>query len=392
MTHPCDDIRSAASSLLADKTIVLGVTGSIAAVETVTLARELIRHGAEIIPVMTESACRILHPDALWFATGNRPVTTLTGDVEHVQFCGQHERHVDMLLVAPCTANTLSKIALGIDDTSVTTFGTTAAGSGIPILLVPAMHAAMYDNPFVMENLERCKNRGIHLLEPHRVEGKAKMASRTAIVAAVIRYTGRRDWTGQHVLIIGGSTTENIDPVRIITNRSSGKTALALAIAAYHRGADVELWHHGLHPPDYLFTHEFTTHDDLVGLIDQAEHYDCIVNCAAITDFTSDERSDKISSQTSVDLHLTPVQRINPLLRKHASTLVGFKLEMDQKRAADRGWETLQQDDLDYIVANTADTLESDSIQACIIDRKHDIHATGGVKSVVADALFDLIV
>jgi len=89
--------------------------------------------------------------------------------------------------------------------------------------------------------------------------------------------------------------------------------------------------------------------------------------------------------------HLTPVQRINPLLRKHASTLVGFKLEMDQERAVDRGWETLQQDDLDYIVANTVDTLESDNIQAWIIDRKHDIHATGGVKSVVADALFDLI-
>jgi len=120
MTHPCDDIRAAASSLLVGKTIVLGVTGSIAAVETVTLARELIRHGADVIPVMTDSACRILHPDALWFATGNRPVTILTGDVEHVQFCGQHEHRADMLLVAPCTANTLSKIALGIDDTSVT--------------------------------------------------------------------------------------------------------------------------------------------------------------------------------------------------------------------------------------------------------------------------------
>jgi len=377
MTHPCDDIRAAASSLLVGKTIVLGVTGSIAAVETVTLARELIRHGADVIPVMTDSACRILHPDALWFATGNRPVTILTGDVEHVQFCGQHEHRADMLL--------------GIDDTSVTTFGTTAAGSGIPILLVPAMHAAMYDNPFVMENLERCKNQGIHLLEPRRTEGKAKMASRSTIVAAVLRYTGRGDWAGQRVVIIGGATTENIDPVRIITNRSSGKMALALAIAAYHRGADVELWHHDLHPPDYLSTHGFTTHEDLVGLIDQAEQYDCIVNCAAITDFTSDERSDKISSQASVDLRLTPVQRINPLLRKHASTLVGFKLEMDQERAVDRGWETLQQDDLDYIVANTVDTLESDNIQAWIIDRKHDIHATGGVKSVVADALFDLI-
>ena len=127
--HPSEDIKGVKSHLLEQKTIILAVTGSIAAVETLKLARELIRHDAEVIPVMTPAATRIIHPDALWFATGKKPIVDLTGKTEHIYYCGDVKDHADVLLIAPCTANTISKITHGIDDTTVTTFATTAIGA-----------------------------------------------------------------------------------------------------------------------------------------------------------------------------------------------------------------------------------------------------------------------
>ncbi|RLG28848.1 DNA/pantothenate metabolism flavoprotein, partial [Methanosarcinales archaeon] len=104
--HPVEDIRGIKRAILLNKKIVLGVTGSIAAVETVKLARELIRHGADVIPVMTHASTKIIHPDALWFATGNKPVVELTGKTEHVSFCGMVKEPADLFLISPCTANT----------------------------------------------------------------------------------------------------------------------------------------------------------------------------------------------------------------------------------------------------------------------------------------------
>ena len=120
--HPADEIRGSKSKKLSKKRIILGVTGSIASVETIKLSRELIRHGADVIPVMSPSATKIIHPDAIWFATGNKPIIELTGATEHVSYCGLVKNPADLLLISPCTANTISKIAHGIDDTSITTF------------------------------------------------------------------------------------------------------------------------------------------------------------------------------------------------------------------------------------------------------------------------------
>ena len=139
---------------LSKKRIILGVTGSIAAVETVRLAHALRREGASVTAVMTEAATRIIHPDALTYATGNDAITALSGHVEHVTFCGDGGS-ADLLLIAPCTANTLCKIARGIDDTPVTTFASTALGAGLPVVVAPAMHESMYRHPGVSECI-RC--------------------------------------------------------------------------------------------------------------------------------------------------------------------------------------------------------------------------------------------
>ena len=133
-------IKGSKSSKLAGKGIVLGITGSIAAVESVKLSRELMRHGAEIYAVMSGDAKKIIHPYALEFGTGNPVVDEITGKIEHVSYAGEHDKKCDLILIAPATANTISKIASGIDDTPVTTVVSTGFGR-IPIIIVPAMHS-----------------------------------------------------------------------------------------------------------------------------------------------------------------------------------------------------------------------------------------------------------
>jgi phosphopantothenoylcysteine decarboxylase/phosphopantothenate--cysteine ligase len=176
--HPIEELRGVKSDKLSGKKIVLGVTGSIAAVECVKLARDLARHGADVIPVMTDGAQRIIHPDALEFATGRRPIVQLTGAVEHVAFCGLVPGRADLYLVCPATANTISKIAYGIDDTPVTTFATTAIGSKIPVVIVPAMHGSMYEHKTFLENIEKLKKQGVLFIQPKLEENKAKCGDR----------------------------------------------------------------------------------------------------------------------------------------------------------------------------------------------------------------------
>jgi len=159
---------------LADKTIVLGITGSIAAVRTVELAHELIRRGATVVAVMTESAQRIIHPDAVECATGMRPITDWTGRTSWVEYCCGSDADIDtgtdagsggksaadLLLIAPCTAATIGKIAHGIPDTLVSIFATTAIGAGVPVVVAPAMHLAMY-NPVVRANIDALRGYGV---------------------------------------------------------------------------------------------------------------------------------------------------------------------------------------------------------------------------------------
>ena len=168
-----------------DKKIVLAVCGSVAAIETPKIARELRRKGFEIECVMSEAAQRIIHPDVMEWASKNRVITELSGRVEHVSLCGI-DGEASLLLVCPCTSNTLSKIACGIEDTPVTTMAATALGSGTPIVMVPAMHLAMYQNPFVKENKKKLLDKGVHIIEPECRESKAKIAGMGKIIKKTV--------------------------------------------------------------------------------------------------------------------------------------------------------------------------------------------------------------
>jgi phosphopantothenoylcysteine decarboxylase/phosphopantothenate--cysteine ligase len=396
--HPSDDIRESKSNRLSGKKIVLGVTGSIAAVETIKLARELIRHGAEIIPVMTPSATKIIHPDILWFATGNKPIVELSGAAEHVSFCGRVKDPADLLLICPCTANTISKIAHGIDDTSVTTFATTAIGSNIPILIVPAMHLSMYDHKIIQENIRKCKTVKIKFIEPNIEKNKAKMPNIDEIAANVICLTGKQNLIKKRILIIGGPTAEYIDDLRIITNRSSGKTAVELAKNAFYQGANVQLWYgRGFEPvPEWIKKTDYTSLNDLLKLTKtkKLNQFDIIIICAALSDYITKKQKGKIpSGKDKLVLDMHPAPKIISILRKKApkAKIVGFKVEEKKDKLKEKSMNLLKDNKLDFVVGNTISGFSSDENEIWIFNKKEKSINKKGKKEILADYILDSI-
>ncbi|MEF8879048.1 MAG: bifunctional phosphopantothenoylcysteine decarboxylase/phosphopantothenate--cysteine ligase CoaBC [Candidatus Thermoplasmatota archaeon] len=397
--HPSDDLKGVKSNRLSNKKIILSVTGSIAAVECIKFARELIRHGADVIPVMTSAAQKILHPDSLWFATGNKPIVELTGDTEHVSLCGQVEKPADLLLISPCTANTISKIAHGIDDTPVTTFATTALGSKIPIILVPAMHISMYNNDVVVKNIEKCKKNGVDFVEPDLTEGKAKFPDKEKILAEVFRSLNKKDLEDKKVLIVGGSTVEPIDEIRVLTNRSSGKTAVSLSKSSYFRGAEVELWYgqSSVQPPAYVETKRFTTLDSLFNLLKESknvEDFDIIIVCAALTDYKPEKHSGKLpSGEKQLSIKFNKTAKFIKKLREKAedSKIIGFKVEENIENLEKKSLTLLKENNLDFVVGNTVEGFGGEENQILFFDKNGNSFERKGSKEVLADFILDKI-
>ena len=393
--HPARRIRGTKSKKLLDRTIVVGITGSIAAVKCVELIRELIRHGADVFPVMTEDALGIVTADAVEFAAGRRPVTQLTGDMSYIDLCGT-EGEADLLLVAPCTANTVSKIATGIDDTTVTTFATNALGSGIPLVIAPAMHESMYEQPIVKGNVERLRSVGVEVLQPIMEEDKAKLADVDAIVAHVIRKLGPAELAGKKVVVIAGATSEPIDDVRVITNVSTGGTGVALALAAFERGADVWLWlgRHEVPVPGFLAVTPFATTADLERMVQDLDCDYCLVP-AAIADYRPRRVKGKIPSgkgALTVDFEGTP--SILAAIRKRSGcVLVGFKLESGVGAAelVRRSKARIKERGLAFIVANDLAKVRGERTSIVVVDTKGRTKAFAGPKALAADMIWEAV-
>ena len=398
--HPAEEIKCSKSNVLLSKRIVLGITGSIAAVECVKLARELIRHGAEVIPVMTHSATKIIHPDAIWFATGKKPIIELTGATEHVAYCGRVKDPVDLLLICPSTANTISKISHGIDDTSVTTFVTTALGSGVPILVVPAMHLSMYDHKIIQKNIEECRKIGIKFIEPNIEKNKAKMPDLNEILANVIKETGKKDLSGKKILIIGGPAAESMDDVRILTNRSSGKTAKMLAIHSFYRDATVELWlgkRASEKVPENIKIKYFESIKDLKELIEKNKIniFEAIIVCAAISDYVPKKQKGKIpSGKNDFTLELKPAPKLLPIIRKKApkSKIIAFKVEDKKENVKKKSMELLKKNNLDFVAGNTISAFEKGDNELIIVNKKGKSIIKKGKKENLANDIIDLII
>ncbi|MHC1626591.1 MAG: bifunctional phosphopantothenoylcysteine decarboxylase/phosphopantothenate--cysteine ligase CoaBC [Methanoculleaceae archaeon] len=313
--------------MLEGKEIVLAVTGSIAATESVHLVHALRRRGASVTGVMSGAATRIINPDVLGYATGRDVITRLTGKVEHVALCGEGGS-ADLLLIAPCTASTIAKIATGIGDTPPTTFAITAIGRGMPVVVVPAMHISMYRHPAIRAHLERLREWGVVVVDPSIEEGKAKIAGIEEIVLHVERACPPSPLDGRHVLIACGPCMEPVDDVRVITTRSTGRMGRELALQAFRLGADVTVVHRDRFPAVRNVYAETAAgmHREVMRIIEEGG-VDYYLSPAAISDLAPHRQPGKIPGGAEVTLTLDPLPKLIDRVLEHKEIrTVAFKL------------------------------------------------------------------
>lgn len=354
--------------------IVLCVTGSIAAIESIKLAREFKRHGISVKCFMSDDACKIIHPHTMEFATGQKVVTELTGEIEHVKYAD-----TDLILVAPATANIISKLAYKIADNPISTLLITAFGYKTPILMVPSMHNSMYKA--IKENIETLKNEDISFIKPKIEEKKAKFPDIDDIVLHALRELGNGELKGKKVLVSAGATYEPIDEIRGITNKSSGKMGVEIAKEAFIRGADVTMicGNMSVDVPkafDVIDVESVAQMQDSVRKL--VPDYDIFISAAAVSDFIPQTKikADKISSSYDITLKLerTPkiigdVKKINPKI-----FLVGFKAEygLSRDELIESASKRVKEHDIDLMVANDVSIsgagFGSDENQVILID------------------------
>ncbi len=358
--HPSKDIVGSKSRLLEGRRIALGVCGSVAALRAPEIAREMMRNGADVWAVISPAGQGIISPQIMEWATGNPVATGLTGKIEHVALGGDMEGSADLVLIAPATANTIGKIAAGIDDTAVTSLATTAIGAGKPMIIAPAMHGSMYSHPAVAENLERLRKMGIRIVDPVLEEGKAKIADCATLVREVIGMLCSKDLAGKRVLITAGPTRSYLDAIRYLTNSSSGRMGLALAEEASARGAEVTVvcGPSGIRPPGKVIRVE-TTEEMLSAVLAEIGKARCdlLILAAAPLDFAFSARSaGKITSESELAVSLVPLPKIYEEARKASSDLfiIGFKAEygLEEGELLSRAQRRLEGSGMNLIVAN----------------------------------------
>ncbi len=386
-------IWASKSRKLVGKRIILAISGSIGAVECVKLARELIRHGAEVHAVMSRNAIEIIGPKAMEFATGNPVVTEITGMIEHVTLAESS----DLLLIYPATANTIGKIACGIDDTPVTTVVTTAF-TRVPILIAPAMHSSMYGHPIVKDNMEKLKKLGVEFIEPKLEEGKAKVPDIYYTVYRVIKALHRKDMRGKRVLVTAGATREYIDPIRFISNGSSGKMGVALAEEAELRGAEVTLIRTRGSVESFVNRQiEVETVEEMLEAVEwelKNRHYDVVVLAAAVNDFRAKSPAkEKIRSGRGITLELEPTPKIIKRVKELQPYvfLVGFKAESERKGLVERAREQMKNAGSDIVVVNTKEAFGADESSVIIVSKEGSKEVQRMSKRELAETIWDEI-
>lgn len=349
---------------LAGKCVVLGVTGGIAAYKACELTSRLRKAGAQVYVIMTKNACQFVTP--LTFETlSNHPVATdtfarpETWEVEHVALA----KRADVFVIAPATANILAKMACGLADDMLST---TVLATRAPVLVAPAMNTGMWDNPATQENVERLQQRGVHFIGPEGGflacgdTGAGRMSEPKDIFDAIEKLLAmQQDLAGLSVLVTAGPTQERLDPVRFITNRSSGKMGYAIAAAAAARGASVTLVTgptslpipQGVNAVRILSTQEL--YDQMLALCPKM---DVVIQAAAPADFTPETVADqKIKKQGNEPLviRLTQTPDVAAAVgktKKEGQTLVGFAAETND--VLQNAQKKLAKKNLDLIVAN----------------------------------------
>ena len=382
--HPSLDIVSSHGVELTGKKIVLCVAGSVAAYKAIELARLLMRHGADVTCVASRAVTKLIQPDYFKWATGNDVITKLTGKLEHIKLADYNQS--DLVIVYPATANTLGKLANGIDDTPISTVLTVGFGAKIPILMCLAMHESMYENSAVKKNIEFLKNK-IQFLSPQMIEGKAKAPEPEDVLDFVLKKFGFSSiLQNKKVLMTAGPTIEYIDPVRVITNLSSGKTGVLLASELISAGAKVTLIYGpgNQEPPKGTKIINVTTNKEMLDATKKElkKKYDIVIMAAAASDYTPEKPSkSKIkSNKKSLTIRLKKAPKIIDQVKKSQKNtiLVGFKAETNlSKSALIKSAKTkLKESNADLIIANDIGTKyqkNPDNNQIIIVDEKNTI-------------------
>ena len=394
--HPSLDIIGSDGTELAGKTIVLCISGSVAAYKAIELARLFMRHGADVTCVTSKAATDLIKPSYFKWATGNEVITKLTGDLEHIKVADYKQS--DLIVVYPCTANTLGKLANGIDDTPISTVLSVGLGSKIPIMIALAMHQAMYDNPAVTKNIKFLK-RKIDFISPDFVEGKAKAAEPEEILDFVLKKFGSSPvLKGKRVLITAGPTIEYIDPVRVITNQSSGKTGVLLTSELISAGAKVTL----IYGPGKELPSKgakivnVQTLQDMFSAVrnEMKRKFDIVILAAAASDYTPEKQSAKKikSNLDKIVLKLKRAPKIIDEIKKIQRDvfLVGFKAEanISKESLIKEARKKIKESGADLIIANDVGIKKykenPDYNNVVIVDSKKIIESGWKTKSRIA--------
>ena len=347
--------------MLKERRIVVGVTGGIAAYKAAELVRELVRNGAKVRVIMTDHACQFITPLTFETLSGS-PVATdlfrMTGSFEigHIALA----EFAELIVIAPATANLIGKLAGGIADDLLTTVLLAATA---PVLICPAMNAKMYAHPIVKENTARLVSHGYAVLEPGygelacRTEGQGRLPDVPEIVEEIESILSQKDLQGEEILITAGPTQEPFDPVRYITNYSSGKMGYALAVMARRRGASVTLISGPTElpvPRGVEFTPVKTAVQMRDAVLDRLDRSTVVIKAAAVADYRPAVRQatkiKKKAGDLTVRLERNPDILSEIGKKKGRRILVGFAMESDH--LVENARVKLMKKGMDFIVAN----------------------------------------
>jgi phosphopantothenoylcysteine decarboxylase/phosphopantothenate--cysteine ligase len=371
-----------------DRFIVLGVTGSIAAYKSIELARRLTQAGATVQVVMSRSATEFVRP-LTFQALTYRPVEVEMFQIQDERAAGHVAmgRQADVVVIAPATAHLLARLASGMSDDLI---ATTVLATSAPIVVAPAMETHMWQNAATRENVERLRARGVHVVDPESGPlasgdvGPGRLASLEKIEAAIAEAMGASGaLAGRRIVVTAGPTVEAIDPVRFVSNRSSGKMGYAIARAARAAGAEVTL----VHGPTALATPKGVRDIQIESAEDMKDHVlallpqtDAVVMAAAVADYRPREvqmrKIKKRDTGSALTIHLTEnpdVLKAIVAARKPKTIVVGFKAETGD--ATDEATRMLREKKLDLVVAN--DISEPSSVFGSDTDRVTFVSADG---------------
>ena len=393
--------------MLRSKCVVIGVSGGIAAYKTANLVSDLVKHGVKVHVIMTKNATNFITPTTFEVLSGNKCIVDtfdrgFTFEVEHISLA----KKADLILIAPATANIIAKLSAGIADDMLTT---TVLAAKCPILVAPAMNTNMYEHITVRNNLEKLSAYGYEIIEAASGRlacgdvGKGKLADIEVLFDHIVKNIAyEKDLAGKNVLVTAGPTIEKIDPVRFISNHSSGKMGIELAKAAAYRGAKVRLilGKTALKRPEFVDIVDVVSAQDMYEAVKEfASDSDIIIKSAAVADYrpydVADEKMKKSDGELNIRLErTTDILKYLGENKKDNQFLCGFSMETSN--LIENSKLKLEKKNLDMIVANNLKEegagFAKDTNKVSIITKENIIQTEVLSKKKVAHKILDEII